>query len=294
MSGQSVNQATIASLVESLQKKVEPPKLYEALRRISLDLAQCYDALFFGPLPAVSGENLTDLNALELVGIVPEENLPANLAFQDRVNIFNETNDFVFDGDLNDKDELDSIRVGFGVLDDNGDDTRTDTEIESWFRIGIIQDKEFFISQNFKRDETEYLRDDETLDGLILEFIDGELNFKWWAPADAFDYPDPYLADTWAIKGKGLWMTTYEQDDEMNIIYVDPHWDIIYLADSAGSFTDDWKGFLAIPNKQNVDLPVIDAAEPGRLDGIIAIDKTNNRLVYYTGGSRFRLAGVAF
>lgn len=294
---QSPNKAVISALVETFQRKLEPHKVYDAMRKMNDDLNKTYDTLFFGPLPAVNANALTNLNALNIDGIIPEANLPANIAFQDRENIFNESNFFIFD-DEEDDDQWNSIKLGYGTVDENeetGERSFDEDDILSWLRIGSFGPEEFYISQNFKWNGADYLRDNDALDGVILEFADGEINFKSWLPADLFDYPDPYLADTWKFKtDKSLWMRTYEQDDDMNIIHVDAHWDIIYLADSAGTFTDDWKGFVAIPNKTDTALPVLDGAEPNRLDGIIAIDKTNQRLCYYTNGDRFEISGVPF
>lgn len=280
---QSPNKATISSLVETLQKKVEPAKLYDALRKMNDDLNKAYDALFFGPLPPVSGENLTDLNALELDGIVPEENLPANLAFQDRENFFDEINFFV-------AEDREVLKIGFGVVDESEDGTRTVDDINSWFRIGPLDNNEFFLSQNFSWDGSSWTRDDEVLDGFIATIIAGDLQFSKWLPADAFDYPAAYLADTWFFHGKELGIANYAQDDELSFSFLDEN-DIFFLGESASTFADLWRGHIAIPNKVDTDLPP--TGEP-ICNGIICIDKTAADLVYYTNGLRYRINGTAF
>lgn len=285
---QSINQPVISSLIESFQRKLEPAKVYDAVRRMNSDLDKAYNALFFGPLPAVDGNNLTNLNARNLTGFIKEENVPDNIAFQDRENLFSDLNTFV-------NEDESSIALGFGTVteaDEFGQGREYENEPTSFFHMGAIADGEFYLGQNYRYDGSDFERDNESLGGLILEFDDGQLEFKTLLPADAFDYPEPYLANTFRFEAKNLWIQNYEQDDTVNIIFVDPHWDIILLGGSAGDFADDWVGHIAIPNKATP--PVIDGGEPTRLDGVICIDKTTSRLCYYTNGGRFRITGAAF
>jgi len=283
---QSPNKATIAGLVETLQRKVEPNKLYDAIKKMNDDLNKAYDALFFGPLPGVDGSALTNLTATNLTGIVPEENLPDNIAFQDRENLFDFLNTFI-------NEDVESIKIGFGSLDV---DREYVDEPTSWFRFGSISDGQFFLSQNYSWDGSTYTRDNELISGSIIEFIEGEIFLNWLAPADAFSYPAVHLEETFSIQGKEIWCKDYEQDaDNLNVVLIDQY-DIIHLADEAGSYTDLFRGHLAIPDKTDTKLPAIDGAFPNRLDGIICINKTSTpaRLVYYSKGTRYYLAGTVF
>jgi hypothetical protein len=280
---QSPNKTTISGLVETLQKKVEPVKLYSALQKMNDDLNKTYDALFFGPLPAVDGNALTNLNSLNITGIIPEDNLPDNLAFQDRENIFDQTNFFV-------SEESAVIQIGFGTIDPEADPRAYSDEPTSWFRIGPSADSEFFISQNFDWDGSDFTLDDDLLSGSIITFINGDIQIKKWLPADAVDYPDPYLADTWFFNGKEFGVKNYAQDDDVLFATVNDS-DVILLAESAGELTDDFRGHIAIPTKLDTDIP---ASGEARCNGIICLDKTNNRLIYYIGSARYRLSGVAF
>jgi hypothetical protein len=284
---QSPNKSTISSLIQTLQQKSwiekkEPSKLYDALLKMNEDLNAAYNALFFGPLPAVDGNALTNLNALNITGIIPEDNLPANIAFQDRINLFSDLNEFV-------NEDEESISIGFGRLDSEGE---YENEPTSWFRLGAELDGEFFISQNFDWDGSSFTRDDSLISGCIIKLADGDITLNKWLPADAFDYPDDYLAETFKFESKNISIRTYEQDEDMFIVFVDPHWDIILLGGSAGDFSDDWKGHIAIPNKATV--PVIDGGEPNRLDGVLVIDKTTETLCYYTQGARYAITGTPF
>lgn len=282
---QSPNKATITSLLQTLQNKTwieknEPSKLYDALVKMNDDLNKAYNALFFGPLPPVDGNALFNLNALNITGIIPEDNLPANIAFQDRFNLFNELNSFI-------NEEEASIAIGFGTIDA---DREYLDEPSSWLRFGSEADGEFFISQNFNWNGTDFDRDDDLISGSIIKFVDGDINLSKWLPADAIDYPDPYLAECWFFKGKEFGIRNYAQDDDLIFALIDST-DVILLGESAGSFVDDYRGYVAIPNKIDTALPISGQNEA---NGIIAIDKTNADLVYYTNGLRYRLNGVAF
>lgn len=287
---QSPNKATISSLIQTLQQKgwiekKEPAKLYDALLKMNEDLNKVYDTLFFGPLPPVNANALTHLNALNIDGIIPEANLPANIAFQDRENLFNDLNSFI------NEDEA-SIALGFGSL--NSVDRSYIDEPTSWFRMGSKSDGDFFISQNYNWDGASFTLDDVLISGSIIEFVDGAMVFSWLAPADAFSYPTTHLEETFTIHGKRIDCKDYLQDsDDLNILLVDQY-DIIFLADEAGSYTDLFRGHLAIPNKADTKLPAIDGAFPNRLDGIICINKTNHNLVYYSAGARYKLNGTVF
>jgi len=281
---QSPNKATISGLVQTIQQKSwiekkEPAKLYDALLKIHEDLSKAYDTLFFGPLPAVDGNALTNLNALNIDGIIPEVNLPANIAFQDRVNLFNDLNQFI-------NEEEASLALGFGSLDS---DRAYIDEPTQWLRAGAESDGLFFISQNFIWDGSTFERDDIAVSGSIIKFEDGNINISSFLPADAVDYPDPYLAETWFFHGKDFGIRNYAQDDDLLLCIVNES-DVLLLGESAGEFTDLWRGHVAIPGKIDTDLP----PAGNESNGIICIDRTNNRLIYYANDLRFRLSGVSF
>lgn len=286
MSTGSPNKAVKSGLIETLQRKVEPAKLYDALKKMDDDINKTYEALFDGPLPAVDGFALTRLNPESLDGIILEVNLPNSIAFQDRDNIFSESNKFVVDDES-------AIMIGLGEVtvttNSDGATSRSD-DVTSWFRASPKASGEFFISQNYNWTGTDYELDDALLSGSIIEFVDGDIQIKSFLPADGIDYTSPYLADTWFFNGKEFGVANYAQDDEILFAIVNES-DVILLGESAGEFTDLWRGHIAIPAKSNADLPP--SAEP-MCNGIICIDKTANDLIYYVNDLRYRLNGVAF
>jgi len=83
----SPNKVIINGLVETIKNKVEPAMLYDALQKMNNDLNKTYEALFEGPLPAVSGKNL-DLTELA------RSSLPPGIAFVDVANTFTKVNVF--------------------------------------------------------------------------------------------------------------------------------------------------------------------------------------------------------
>lgn len=282
MSTGSPNKATKAGLIETLQRKVEPAKLYDALKKMDEDINKTYEALFDGPLPAVNANALTHLNALNIDGIIPEANLPANIAFQDRENLFSESNHFVIENNS-------AIQIAWGEVETSDDGERTESDVTSWLRFGTKADGEFFISQNYQWTGTDYEQDNALISGLIAELVDGDLLLKKLLPADGIDYSNPYLADTWFFSGKEFGIRNYAQDDDILFCIVNES-DVLLLGESAGEFTDLWRGHIAIPAKADTDLPPAGAES----NGIICINKTTDVLCYYVNGNRYEIVGAPF
>jgi len=280
----SPNKTIIGSLVETLKQKVEPAKLYDALIKMNQDLNKTYNTLFDGPLPIVDAHNLTNVDATHLINIIPEVNLPNNLAFQDRENVFDKINSFI-------TEDSESVKIGFGTYDDTDVQNRVFIdEPTSWFRLGPLNDGEFFLSQNYSWDGSNYTLDDILLSGTIIEFINGSIIFKHLFPAEGI-YTGPHLAQTFSIDGRVINYKNFAQDASLEIIGVAPT-DVVYVGDQAGTFTDLYRGHFAIANVADTKLPAGSAIA----DGIIAINKTpaTATLVYFSKGLRYRLTGVAF
>lgn len=272
MSTGSPNKAVKSGLIETLQRKVEPPKLYDALRKMDDDINKCYEALFDGPLPAVDGFNLTRLNALSLEGIVEEDNLPPNLAFQDRENFYSDPNYF-----------LNQSLFATGDVDTSDDGVRS-TDTTRFLRLGGMNDGEFFLSADLGFDSV-FSLDDGAVSGFAATFIDGNVQFKKWLD----DGSGPDAMDTWFFNGRELGIRNFAQDDDLSLCLIDEN-DVLLLGEKASTFSDLWRGHIAIPNKIDTDLPAA-GTEP---NGIIVIDKTNGKLCYYTNGSRYAITGTAF
>jgi hypothetical protein len=280
---QSPNKVVITALVETLQRKVEPAKLYDALRKMNEDLNKTYDTLFFGPLPAVDGAALTATTADNLIGTIPRDVFPGYVAFNDVDNNFQLGQTIVSD-DINCYLEL-----GFG-------DLTSDPKVNptSYFRLGASADEDFFITQNYSWDGSNFVRDNTSISGSIIQFSDGDINFQWLAPAEPPDYPAEHLVKTWDIHGRDIGHTSFDGTTRLGAIGLNIPDDLVYLGGSAGSMTDLYRGHVVIPQVDNVNLPAIDALAPHRLDGLIVIDKTNHVLCYYANALRYKLNGVAF
>lgn len=265
----SLNNLAIKSLTETLQREVKPEKIYDLIQRMNADLNAVYNAVFDGPLPAVDGFALTRLNAASLEGEIPES---FNIAYKDEINTFWFGQEIVqFD------DEVPFWKLGFG-------DLLSDPVVDptSYFRIGSITDGEFFISQNVFYDGAAFDRDDSGIGALKLDFLDGDLAFTWW---------DSVLGDfrsTWSFSGRELFCGNFDDDDVISAILVDDD-DVVRLGESAQTDTTS-VGWPAIPTKINTQLPAAAASS----DGVIGIDKTNNRFVFYHSGNRYYVTGTSF
>lgn len=234
------------------------------------DLNAVYEALFDGPLPAVDGYALTRLNVESLEGIVSEDNLPPNIAFQDRENTFTEDN-FVEGEEL-------SLSLAFY----NGTD-----DIETRFRVGIMDEDQFYISSNYNWDTAAWVRDIDTKMSIALSFSEGEIRIVNWGlttaePADGEEF------ESFILNGKVISFRNLDQDDDLWFIGVDDN-DVTRVGEDC-DITGLPNGHFAIPAKASTELPTagVDA------DGIIIIDKTNHRICFYEGGNRYRVNGTAF
>lgn len=267
----SDNNLIIRSLTETIK---EPPKdndelrnllsrTYDLITRMNQDLNEVFNAVFDGPLPAVDGFELTRLNAAVLEGELPSG---FNIAYLDEINAFLRGQSI-----LETDDEVPLLQFGF---------TSSPT---SYLRIGALDDGEFFLSQNAFFDGAVFDQDDAAIDSLIFHFVGGELSLEWW---------DNVLGDfrnTWTIAGREILCEDFADTAQLSFVLIDDN-DVIHLGESAATDTTP-AGHIAIPAKINTEIPLDGDADN---DGIIIIDKTNKYLVFYTGGLRYRVAGVAY
>ena len=268
----SPNKLIIRTLVGTLQRKIDPEKLYDALDRMAKDLSSVYDVVFDGPLEAVDGFNLTRLNAAVLEGELPPG---MGVAYLDELNEFSRGQSIVW----NDVEEP-FLEFGFG------DQTQVPpVDPNSYFRILSVADDEFSITQNIFWDDNagNWERDDGALGALSLEFIDGDINFLW------YDSVLPAFRNTFNISGKVISAMDDADAVLLSIIELDA-FDVIRVGEDAA--TDNTPvGHFAIPAKASAQLP---ATGDINASGIIIIDKTNNRLCFYHGTVRYYVAGTLF
>lgn len=239
---------------------------------MNTDLNEVFNAVFDGPLPAVDGFNLTRLDAESLEGTRLPDTF--RIAYLDDLNAFTRGQSFI-----NNDDEEPVFQIGFGNLTDPS----LPITPTSYWRFGSLADGEFYVSQNASWDGAAWIQDDNAIDSLVCNFIDGDLSLFWW---------DSVLGDfrnTWALSGPEIFIANEADDASLSFALRDAN-DVIRLGESAAVDTTP-AGYIAIPAKTNTQIPLDADADN---DGIILIDKTNKYLVFYTGGLRYRVAGVAY
>lgn len=275
--GQSVNKTVIASLIETLQRKVEPAKLYDALRKIADDLAKTYDALFFGPLPTNSGKNL-DLTEVPLDKYNPDLYTP----FDEDQLIVGENKSWlvrwespgvtstgayarvtqtadgtaIFSLNLNDD--------GSGLDTDSGDSGAL-LKLDNQGNVSIIQVITDVVYTYFKLTRLRFL----LLMGATI--TTGATTKDIIIPNDV-----TLRAENAALTSTHLLVKL----DTNNLVQLG--------SNPTGATTGE--GNISIPRAVTADMP----AAGGTRNGILIIDKTDDTLAYYVDGLRYKLTGVVF
>jgi hypothetical protein len=282
----SDNNLIIRSLTQTLQQRLEDDsqkdaaekigelinsKLYDLLNRMNEDLNETFNTLFDGPLPAVDAFALLNLNADNITGTRFPDTF--RIAYLDDVNIFTRGQTITEDDDTEP-----FWKFGFG-------NTLSDPIVDptSFLRIGALADGEFFISQNAFFDGAAWDQDDTAIDSLVINLIDGQFSFDWW---------DNVLGDfrnTWLWDGREQLIADFADTAYLSFVFVDDN-DVIHLGESAATDTTP-AGHIAIQAKISSEIPLDGDVDN---DGIIIIDKTNKYLVFYTGGLRYQVTGVAY
>ena len=277
----SPNKLIVNSLIQTLQHKDQ--KLYEALLKIHEDVNKSYSALFDGILPISSGKNL-DLSE------VPKENLPDFIAYIDQENTFEFNQDII--------QEYSQWTVTWLDTVDNIPGT-----IKGHF--GQIADGEVLFSSNLFFDGLDWILDDGT-DGSALLLGGGNISLIHFDGTDLFEpfavdsvdriirlgnpvfYTDAdtdeiVLANTKFIRG-----ANFAGDATLPMINLDAN-DLVELGSNPEGATTG-EGNISIARAVAADLPDAGATR----NGIIIINKDNNRLCYYVSGNRYYLTGTAF
>lgn len=282
----SKNEPTVNTLISALQPNAQAKQplkdsnLYQLLSKSTSDLYDAYDALFDGPLPAVSGENLTDLNASAITsGTVPLANLPAGIAFLANANVFSQ-------GQITQADF-----AGWAI--------QAATGHSSYGRFNVKTDGDFYISGNLWWNGTAWVNDSGTAASGI-RFVSGTLQFLYTGAAQSgiidvngvwrIGTPgsvvgavvgDMVFPNSSFIRGANVGNTT-----SVKMMGIDVN-NLIEIAPDAQN-TGDYH--LSIPRAINTDLPAAGSTR----NGILVLDKTSNLLCYYVGNQRFAVLGSAF
>lgn len=266
MSHLPTNKTMVYSLISANKQKVEPHILYETLRKMEDDLVLVYSTVLEGPLAAVDGFALFNLNAANLTGIVPRDSMPPEVAFEDEANFFTEIQSIVAD------DENAFLQIGFG-------DLVSDPEVpaEAYIRIGALSATRGYISHNLIWDGAAFIEDHDDA-GFLIDLNDGVLVFHHYDGTD--------LLETFSFDAYDLSCRNQGEDATYRFVSLDANNVFLLGEDAAVDNSPD--GYIGIPVKADTELPTPGAAA----DGIIVIDSVNNTLVYYVGGASFVLTGV--
>lgn len=284
MSVDSPNKTVIGSLIATLQQKVEPNKLYDALSKIFADVNKIYDALFGGPLPAVDGSLLNLRN-------ISKDNLPADIAYTDVSNEFTEAQTIA------------KIRPTWEVV---WKDVLAGIMGTVKGRMEMTADGSTIFSNNMYWDGTTWLSDSGNGAGF---YIDSNGNIYFKQQITGINYNSMLLDVTRAlIMSPGIF-TTGSLDGEIIIknnrniksnnfadtallplIGLDINNLVSLGSNPVGATTG--VGNVSIPRSLTADLPLAGATR----NGIILIDKSAAppRLCFYVNGLRYYVAGTAF
>lgn len=280
MSIGSPNRTVIKSLIETLQRAVDPAKLYDLLKKMFFDLDKVYTTLFEGPLPAVSGENLTNLS---------REGMPDGVAYTDVANVFTE-------------DQLiQKLRPALELRNE----ATVGVLSAILARFKQIDDTKTLFSSGIDFDGTNYIDDAGTGAGIEINGDTGEILFiqvtggiktvrARISPAGLLSLGILPLFETGSIAGdllianvRSIRSVDAAAGATYSMIVMDGN-DLIGLGRSAAN---TGKGHVTIPRVAAVDIP---AAGVSR-NGIILIDSTNNRICYFNNNLRYFMpAGTAF
>lgn len=266
----SPNKLVINTLIQTFQQELKPAKVYDALRKMQDDLSKTYETLFEGPLPAVDGNALLRINALNIEGIIPRANLPEEIAYEDEVNTF--LMDQFIEGE----------ELSFSLAFNNGTDP-----ITTRLRAGIFSESKFFFSHNMDVDTGAYVRDDDDVWSAGMEFEEEEIRLFSYSETTA-EPVDGEFFYTFFFKGKQILFNNVAQDDQFSMILVDDD-DVTRVGEDC-DITGLPNGHFAIPAKDDTELPTADPTA----DGIIIIDKVNTAFCFYANGNRYQVIGTPF
>lgn len=274
----SNNKTIISGLISTLQRKVEPAKLFDLLSRMHDDASKVYETLFEGPLPAVDGSQL-------ILNNIPQANLPDSIAFLNTENIFVENQNITA--------ELPEFTLSYL-------DTATNIAGSILGRLLMKGDGDFIISSNLDFDGTDYVLDDGAL-GAGIRIENGQIHLVQF---DGINLIEQILIDDNGIIqiGEPTFVTDADPSDMVfandlslrgsnflgtkthHMIGVDVN-DLVSIGDNpTGSTTGE--GNISIPTSLAVDLPTAGATR----NGILILDKDNKRLCYYVAGNRYKIA----
>lgn len=268
----SKNIALINSLISAIQGGLLPAQEQDLARKLAADLDEVYTQVNTGPLPPNSGQNL-DLT------LVPETAFPDKVAFTDKANQFSVTQ------------TIRGIRTSLEMVWDDGIGGIGATK-------GRVQKANInwtFFSNNLAFDGVNFVSDSGN--GAGINFVDSQIGFLQLI-GGVLTVPFVIRSDkiiqwnsavvTGAVAGDMVFTNSMflraanaAGTTTLPIFQLDANNLVGLGSNPVGATTGE--GNVSIPRAFAADLPAAGATR----NGIIIIDKTNNRLCYYSNANRY-------
>lgn len=242
-------------------------RLYELLRKIAEDLYSTYETVYDGPI-------VIDIGIDEINGIIDTSNLPSTVAYTNVANVFIEDQTLI-------KNEG---QVKVGVVGPT-----------SYMRMQAIANNDFLLGGNLIYTGGALVNESGGGSGIRLQNGHVRIITGVTIRMQALSTGVITIGNS-SVVGANAGDATYENNRgprgtngannaTFSMSKLDAN-DVVQLGDS----TVGRAGCVGIPKMTNANLPTAGSTE----NGIIAIDTTNNRLCYYSGGNRYYLTGTAF
>lgn len=285
----SINAATISTLVNAISGGLTAGQTYDLVRKISEDLDDVFSTVNSGPLKAVDGSALLHINPKNIDSPGDSPQLitdPGPVAFTNWANIF-----------LQDQVIKRADGVSLLVVDGNAGTQRG--------FIGQSNGANAYHSHNMYLFGGVWQVDGAPPASMLFQTAGKNVFYShngavlspplftitpnigsYFGPVPSVTLMGLYdvaLLNESYIRGSNV-----AGNNNLGMIRVNAN-DVVELGPDANSGARI--GHIVIPQKTTANMPPAAAAS----DGIIAIDKTTNKLCYWVGGVRYALAiGVAF
>lgn len=281
----SRNNPSIVALVNAISNGLSAGQFTDLARKIAEDLDKVFTQVNTGPLPEVSGENLTHINPASIDS--PGDD-PQLVTDQGQVALLNVENTFSADIQSIEGTTNPQLRVG-GSANTKG-------------RIEEVGAGNIIFSSNIVYAGGAYGGDAAAV-GSMVQLFGGGINFWHWTGAalvqrGSFDANGVFqigaptfltgatAAEVVMQNAKSIRANNAAANGLIQMIGVDGNDHVVIGASNVVGGA----GHVVIPNRSSANVP----AAAGSMAGVIMIDDTNNWFVFYAGAARFRLAGVAF
>jgi hypothetical protein len=284
----SRNEQSISTLVNAIQGGLTVGQSYDLLRQISDDLKTAFNRIeeFKNPYNAESD----DSTFIDPTHIASPGDLPQLVLSQGQVAFLNTPNVFTRNQIIL-NDDIPSLTIYWNA-----------STTPKKGRMQMIQDGQMVFSCNMYWDGSAWTTDTGDGSGIYFDGA-GNIYFKEQIAGTHYNVAqfttgrvltfDPGGFSTGALDGEILYKNNRSirginaaSNALFQMIGITNTDQIVIGANAAST----GKGHVKHPDATTANLPAAAAAN----DGIIAIDKTTNKICWWENGSRFAVAGVAF